>query len=113
MPSRPSTADTRFLVRKRRRDALGVMAAIFAGTLVIGLVPGASAAWILTALSGVALAAYVTLLVQLRRTAEERERKLHYLRPEGLAEPGSAGRRPTVAMSGRYAHPSNQAVAAR
>jgi hypothetical protein len=113
MPSRPSATDTRFLVRKRRRDTLGVMAAIFSGTILIGFVPGASAAWILTALSGVALAAYVTVLVQLRRTAEERERKLHYLRPEGLGEPGSNVRPPPVAMSGRYAHPSNQAVAAR
>ena len=73
-----------------------VMAAVFSGTLLIGFVPGASAAWILTALSGVALAAYVTVLVQLRRTAEERERKLHYLRPEGLGEPGSNVRPPPV-----------------
>ena len=75
--------------------------------------PGASAAWILTALSGVALAAYVALLVHLRRMAEERERKLHYLRPEGSVEPAPRRQRRPVAMSGRYAHPSNQAVAAR
>ena len=111
-PRVPRPPRARFLVRKRRRDALAVIAGIFIGTLVIGCVPGASAVWILTALSGVALAAYVTILVQLRRSAEERERKLHYLRPEG-AEPGPGMRRPPVAMSGRYAHPSNQAVAVR
>ena len=43
------------------------MAAVFVGTLAIGFVPGASAVWILTALSGAALAAYVALLVHLRR----------------------------------------------
>jgi len=113
MPPRPSPADTRFLVRKRRRDTLAVTTGIFGATLVIGFVPGASAAWVLTALSGIAVAAYVALLVHLRRMAEERERKLHYLRPEGSPEPGSGARRAPLAMSGRYAHPSNQAVAAR
>jgi len=111
-PSRPSAADTRFFVRKRRRDTLGVMTAVFATTLVIGFVPGASAVWILTALSGMAVAAYVALLVHLRRMAEERERKLHYLRPQGLLDPGSGAPQAPVAMSGRYAHPSNQAAAA-
>jgi len=102
------------LVRRRRRDTLTVIAGVFCVTLAIGFVPGASAAWILTALSGVALAAYVVLLVHLRRMAEERERKLRYLKPEDsvVSETGRAVRAP-ITMSGRYAHPSNPAFAAR
>ncbi len=108
------TTDARLLVRRRRRDTLTVMAAVFVVTLGIGFVPGASAAWVLTALSGVALAAYVVLLVHLRRMAEERERKLRYLKPEGsvVSETDRAARAP-ITMSGRYAHPSNPAFAAR
>jgi hypothetical protein len=114
MPGRMGTTDARLLVRRRRRDTLTVMAAVFVVTLAIGFVPGASAAWVLTALSGVALAAYVALLVHLRRMAEERERKLRYLKPEGsvVSETGRAARAP-ITMSGRYAHPSNPAFAAR
>ena len=88
MSGRMGPPDARLLVRRRRRDTLTVMAAVFGVTLGIGFVPGASAAWVLTALSGAALAAYVVLLVHLRRMAEERERKLHYLRPEGSVEFG-------------------------
>ena len=81
---RPAPADpvARHLVRRRRRDTLGVLVAVFVVTMMIGFVPGAAAAWVVTALSGVALVAYVALLVRLRRMAEEREQKLHYLRPE-------------------------------
>ena len=106
-------AEARFRVRKRRRDALVVMVAVFVGTLahrlrarsLAGVGPHRSV--------GVALAGYVALLVHLRRQAEERERKLHYLRPEGSVgwESGS-GAHARVPMSGRYAHPSNPAFAA-
>jgi hypothetical protein len=89
------------------------MAAFVVGTLAIGFVPGASVAWIFTALSGVALAAYVALLVHLRRMAEERERKLRYLRPERSVRPEpSTGLGDPISISGRYAHPSYQAYAA-
>ena len=110
---RMSSAEARFRVRKRRRDALVVLVAVFVTTLAIGFVPGATLVWVLTALCGVALAAYVTLLVRLRQQAEERERKLHYLRPEGSEgwESDSAARA-RVPMGGRYAHPSNPAFAA-
>ena len=64
---------------------------------------------------GVALTAYVAMLVRMRQMAEERERKLHYLRPPAPvgeeAPDGHLGL--PVRISGRYAHPSNQAVAAR
>ena len=79
---------------------------IFVVTALIGFVPGASITWVVTALSGLALVVYVAFLVHLRRMAEERDQKLHYLNPGGVV-------RAPVAASGRYAHPSNQAVAAR
>jgi hypothetical protein len=117
-------ASLRHQVRRRRRDALGVLAILFMVTLMIGFVPGAGVVWVFSMLSGLALAGYVALLVRLRQRAEERERKLHYLSPPAahgsLATPEVPRGLPVgvgigvglpVYMSGRYAHPSNQAVA--
>jgi hypothetical protein len=102
----------RHLARQRRRHTLGVLTMVFVGTGLVGFVPGAGAAWLLTAISGAALGAYVALLVHLRRMADERERKLRYLRPGVPGGPGMAGTlRAASYMSGRYAHPSNQAAA--
>ena len=106
---RSAEPHARHLARRRRRDTLGVLTAIFVVTFLIGWIPGAGMAWALTALSGVALAGYVSMLVHLRRLADERERKLHYLRP-GAERSGGIAR--PILMSGRYAHPSNQAAAA-
>ena len=73
-PARPLVDPlARHLIRRRRRDTLGVLACVFVVSMMIGFVPGASAVWVVTALSGVALAAYVALLVHLRRMAAERE----------------------------------------
>jgi hypothetical protein len=96
------------------------MAIVFVGTLLIGCIPGASGAWVVTVIAGVALASYVGLLVRMRRLAEERGRKLHYLHTGvgGVTDPSDPGHssalgsRP-VRVSGRYAHPSSQAAAAR
>jgi hypothetical protein len=97
---RMALADGRYRVRKRRRDTLGLLAAVFTVTLAIGFVPGAAVAWVVTALSAVALGAY--------------------LRPEGFASAeygmapayGSPGSRVgSASMAGRYSHPSYQAVA--
>ena len=116
--SRAAGADARYLVRKRRRDTLGAMVAVVVGTLLIGFVPGASPAWIVTAVSGVVLVAYVALLVHLRTLAVERERKLRYLHPPAVVGPldrsgdhhrDGTGASPTA--GGRYTHPSYQAVA--
>ncbi len=123
---RTTDAHARTLARRRRRDTLGVLAAVVVTTLLIGFIPGASAAWALTLVSALALGGYVVLLVRMRQAAEERERKLHYLRPRGagglddrvLAD-GTGPGTPygvtdlPVRVSGRYAHPSNQAAAAR
>jgi hypothetical protein len=122
LSSRAADLPSRSLVRKRRRDTLGILGMVFVVTVLVGLVPGASVALVLSAVPGVALLVYVALLVSLRREAEERERTLHYLDPRILEARGArpaaavgasgAGRVP-VYMSGRYAHPSNQAVVAR
>jgi hypothetical protein len=96
----------RHRIRRRRRDTLGALTMVFVATVMIGFVPGATMAWYLSAVSGVVLVAYLCQLVHLRRVAEERELKLHYLRPTGAA------RIPPMA-SGRYAHPAYRAVASR
>jgi len=98
--------------RRRRRDTLSVLTATFVLTLLVGVVTGASAVLALCAFVGVALVAYVALLVHLRRRAFEREHKLHYLDGRDGGRPARAGGPPTY-VSGRYAHPSNQQAVAR
>jgi len=112
----PGDPAARHLARRRRRDTLGILAMVFVTSGMLGLVPGARAVWSVTAVSGLALVAYVALLVHLRQKAGERERKLHYLEPGTAPTAGGGGRGRAVPvpsyMSGRYAHPSNQAAAA-
>ncbi len=111
----PRAADpyARQLARRRRRDTLGVLILVFVLSLLAGFIPGASVLWSVTALSGVALVAYVALLVHLRRRAEEREHKLHYLRPEAGAPVRAARSQVPTRVGGRFAHPSNGAAAIR
>ncbi len=87
-----------------------MLALVFVTTVLIGFIPGATAAWALTLVSGLALAAYVALLVRMRQMAEERERKLHYLRPDAGYHrfddgrdgyPGPGGDLPTVSRTCR------------
>jgi hypothetical protein len=108
LPGRSGDPSHRYTVRRRRRDTLGVLFGLFVVTLLLGFVPGASAAWAVTALAAVALGAYMAFLVHLRRMAEERDRKLHYLDQDAYRR----GRVP-VTVSGRYAHPSSQTAVAR
>jgi hypothetical protein len=110
--SRGAEAFARHRARQRRRDTLSVLGGVFVATLLAGLIPGASFVWVVSAVDGLALVAYVALLVHLRRLAMERELKLHYL------DPGRDGRRTRVGdppryVSGRYAHPSNWHAVAR
>lgn len=101
----------RQLLRQRRRDTLVVLVAVFALTAIVGFVPGASVAWLVTLVSGVSLAGYVFMLVHLRRRAEEHERKLHYLDGGARRAPGFVDderRQP-----GRSDHPSVQTAATR
>ena len=109
--TRAPDAYTRGQARRRRRDTLSVLGAVFVVTLLAALVTGSSFVWAIVALDAVALGAYVALLVHLRRMALEREMKLHYLDPL-TARPSRPGAQRTY-MSGRYAHPSNQQAAAR
>jgi hypothetical protein len=74
-------AHNRRLARQRRRDTLCVLVLAVTSSFMIGFLPGAGVAWVATGIFGMALVAYVALLVHLRRLAEERERKLRYLRP--------------------------------
>jgi hypothetical protein len=111
--SRAHDSSSRQLARRRRRDTLGVLAVAFVGSLLIGSITGTSMMWALCALSGAALVAYVALLVHLRRMAEEREHKLHFLRPDVQGGTGTGRVTGSPYMSGRYAHPSNQAFVAR
>ncbi|MGA8726795.1 MAG: hypothetical protein WB565_17310 [Acidimicrobiales bacterium] len=105
----PPDPFARQLARRRRRDTLGVLAAVFFLTMLAGFIPGASVLWTLTAVSGLALTAYVVLLVQIRRRADERERKLRYLDPWvdeiTVSYPDE--------VSGRDAHPARGAASAR
>jgi hypothetical protein len=113
----PADAVARSRVRRRRQDTLGVLALVFGITILIGLIPGASAAWALSLATGLVLTAYVALLVRLRQRAEERQRKLRYLHPDPAGTGGHDGApasgAPSSRVSGRYAHPSNQVAAAR
>jgi hypothetical protein len=103
----------RQLTRRRRRDTLAVLSLVLVSTALIGFIPGASAARIATAVSAVALAAYVCLLVHLRKRADEREQKLRYLSPApARAERSREVARTPMDRGGRYAHPSYQAAAA-
>ncbi len=88
-----------------------MLAAVFVLSLLIGFTPGASVIWLLSAVFGAALAAYVVLLVQLRRRAEERERKLRYLSARSDRWDDASGA--LDATAGRYGHPSYGAVAVR
>jgi hypothetical protein len=111
----PADALARSRVRRRRQDTLGVLALVFGITILIGFLPGATAAWAVSLASGLVLTAYVALLVRLRQRAEERQRKLRYLHPDagrGLDGAPASGARSTR-TSGRYAHPSNQVATAR
>ena len=108
---RASESVTRAQARRRRRDTLAVLAAVFGVTVLAGVVTGSTVAWAMAGLDGVALAGYVALLVHLRRMALEREHKLRYLDPSAVRPARVDG--PPTYISGRYAHPSNQQAVAR
>jgi len=78
---------------RRRRDVLLVLAGSVAGTGLLGLVPALRPLLVLTAVSFVALAGYVALLVHLRSLAVEREVKLRYLPQTAHPEPTFVVRR--------------------
>lgn len=83
-------AGARQAARQRRRDTLTVLVLALLVSFVIGFLPGAQVAWVATGVLSVALAAYVGLLVHLRRLAEERDRKLRYLPGPEVGAPAGA-----------------------
>lgn len=120
-PNRVSDAFSRQLARKRRKDTLMVLVLTFACSLFLGMIPAAHLLWVVSAISAVAIVAYVAVLVHLRSEAEERERKLHYLRPEPEYGAGvAAGTYPDGTSEdddryrdARYGQPAGRSVAAR
>jgi hypothetical protein len=77
---------------ERRRDVLLILVTAVVSTGLISIIPAARMALVLTAISGVALLAYVFLLVRLRAQAFEREMKLRYM-PRPAEAPVFAERR--------------------
>ena len=77
---------------QRRRDVLMILVSVLVSTGLISIIPAARMALALTALAGVALVAYVVLLVRLRARATEREMKLRYM-PAPIQAPAFADRR--------------------
>jgi hypothetical protein len=128
---RPADPELRSLARRRRRDTLTVLVVMVVLTFLIGFIPGAGTAWLVTLVGAVVLSAYVAMLVHMRSMAEERERKLHYLRPsapnygqpatdyqpgyqddENASFEDEAGLRdPAAYQASRFAHPARQAAA--
>lgn len=106
------SAATRHQVRRRRRDTLGVLCAVFVTTFLLGALAGADLAWVVCGLCAVALAGYVGLLVRLRKLADERAQKLHYLRRERPVRAAGPGSEWQPASTGRFAHPAYQVSAA-
>lgn len=107
---------SRQLARKRRKDTLMVLVLTFACSLFLGMIPGAGLLWVVSAVSAVAIIAYVAVLVHLRSVAEEREGKLHYLRPEpeyGAGVASGAYQDGDRYQDARYGHPAGRSVAAR
>ena len=114
-PYRVSDAFSRQLARKRRKDTLMVLVLTFACSLLLGMIPAAHLLWVVSAVSAVAIVAYVAVLVHLRSVAEERERKLHYLRPEpeyGAGVAAGAYQDDDQYRDARYGHPAGRSVAA-
>ena len=125
---RPLDPEQRSLARRRRRDTLMILVLVTVLSLLVGCIPEVRMAWVITGVAGVALAAYVAMLVHLRSMADERERKLHYLRPdaglprgygggygediEDVGYPDPASPELVAAYeASRYDHPARQAVA--
>jgi membrane protein YdbS with pleckstrin-like domain len=116
LPYPVSDAFSRQVARKRRRDTLMVLVLTFACSLFLGMIPAIRMLWVVSAVSGVAIVAYVALLVHLRGVAEERERKLHYLRPEGAYETGATAggyQYDERYRDARYGNPADRSVAVR
>jgi hypothetical protein len=70
---------TRREAQKRRRDILSGLLAAMVGSLILGFVPGMQVMLGLHLVLDVLFVAYVAVLVQVRRAADERELKVRFL----------------------------------
>jgi hypothetical protein len=77
--------------QKRRRDILFGLLAAMGGSLLIGLLPGLRVMLGLHLVLDLLFVAYVAMLVQARKAAEERAMKVRYL-------PGSVGTEPALLL---------------
>jgi hypothetical protein len=65
--------------QRRRRDVLLVLGVGVLSSLLLALVAGNSLFWFVQLFADVLLVSYVALLVRIKRTADERRAKVHYL----------------------------------
>ena len=63
--------------RKRRRDILSGLVALSVGTALVGILPGFRVLWLLHGVIDVVLAAYVMLLISLKRSSGARTVRVH------------------------------------
>ena len=80
------------MAQRRRRDALFVFAGAVVATLLLAVVSANSIAWLVQFASDAMFAAYVVALVVIRRRAEERRAKVHFL-PQPTPAPSLVLRR--------------------
>jgi len=98
----------RQLARRRRRDTLGVLAATFVLTALLGVVHSLRLLWVVSLVSGLALMAYVALTVYAQSLQEER-RQLERARGAPYDPASGVG---NLTYADGYDEP-DQAVAAR
>ncbi|HSL56221.1 MAG TPA: hypothetical protein VK866_00100 [Acidimicrobiales bacterium] len=91
-PARRPAAAPRASARKRRRDVLVGLLAANGFTILLAVVAG-GVFWMLWLVSATLLGGYVTLLVQLRKAAVEREMKVAFF-PQQAPAPELATVRP-------------------
>ena len=84
----PMMPTGRGMARRRRRDILLTLLGAAAITLVLAVLLGGPAIWF-HLLADAMVATYVGLLVQVRRSAAERQAKVRYLAPRTTPEPAA------------------------
>ena len=79
--------------QRRRRDALAILAVAALGTLLLAVVAANPVVWLVHIVADLLLIGYVGLLVSLRRRADERKAKVHFLPQPSLPSPALVLRR--------------------
>ena len=79
--------------RRRRRDALVILAVGSLGSLLLAVVAASVLMWIVHVVADLLLVGFVGLLVHLRRRADERRAKVHFLPQHSMPSPALVLRR--------------------